>query len=64
VKQNSVGQEMQTNKMFLDSDLLVEKEVHVIYDYVDLTGLDFVEWELDRTNLVLCPVTDCVINGA
>jgi hypothetical protein len=64
VKQNSVGREMQTNKMFLDSDRLVEKEVDVICDYVDLTGLDCEEWEFDRTNLVLCPVTDCVTNGA
>jgi hypothetical protein len=57
------GEEVQTNRMFLDNDRLVEKEVDVISDYVDLTGLDCEEWEVDRTNLVLCRVTDCVING-
>jgi hypothetical protein len=54
---------MQTNKMFLDRERLVEKEVDVICDYIDLTGLVCEEWEVDRMNLVLCPVTDCVING-
>jgi len=54
---------MQTNRMFLVSDHLVEKEVDVICDYVDRTGLDCEEWEVDRTNLAVCPVTDCVING-
>jgi len=49
---------MQTNRMFLVSDRLVEKELYVICDYADLTGLDCEEWEVDRTNLVLCPVTD------
>jgi hypothetical protein len=58
-----VGEEMQTNRMFFVSDHLVEKEVDVICDYVDRTGLDCEEWEVDRTNLVVCPVTDCVING-
>lgn len=58
-----MGQRMQTNKMFLESDRLVEKEVDVICEYVDIAGLDCEEWEVDRTNLVLCPVTEFVING-
>jgi hypothetical protein len=49
--------------MFLDSDRLVVKEVDVICDYVDFTGLECEEREVDRANLALCPVTECVING-
>lgn len=58
-----MGQEIQTSKMFLDSDRLVVKEVDVICDYVDFTGLECEEREVDRANLALCPVTECVING-
>jgi hypothetical protein len=63
VKQNSLGQRVQTNKMFLDNDRLIEKEVDAICDYVDLAGLDCEEWEVNRTNLVLRPVTDCVMSS-